>query len=288
MKTMRVLTPLAIAVSAMVGSHQALAGPSGYAPPAPSGPEPVYSAGTGVVRIGASFVDPDDDRGRFDLRDPLFTDDVLGDDFRRPRYRLDDDTTWNFTAGFMPMDHFMIEVGYIGQSDHDLDLRAPVVEVIDAGDTLVVVEDNQDLRLGKLERRSGFAMANWFPVCTESWVQPYIGIGAHYTDFDNHNIRTPVADVLVDFAGASEPFDGRVRYDDDWGWAGQIGVDIMFGRDSNWMANAAVMYLDTEVKADLHYRVDNDNFRSGTAVRALRTDFDFDPWVYNLGIGYRF
>lgn len=288
MKMTRVLTPLAIAVSAAVGSHQALAGPSGYAPPAPSGPDPVYSAGTGVVRIGASFVDPDDDKGHFNFDDPLFVDGIFAEDFDRLGYRLDDDTTWNFTAGFMPADHFMIELGYIGKSEHDLDLRAPVVDVIDVDGGEFAVVGEEKMRLGSLDRWSGFAMANWFPVCTESWVQPYIGVGAHYTEFDNHHIRSPVSDLLVDFAGASVPFDGRVRYEDDWGWAGQIGVDIMFGRDSNWLVNAAAIYLDTEVKADMHYRVDHGDFFADTAVRALRTDFDFDPWVYNLGIGYRF
>lgn len=287
MKMTRILTPLALAVSAVVASHQALAGPSGYAPPPPSGPDPVYSAGTAVFRVGASFVDPDNDRDHFRIDDRFYIDQFQDqyDDYDRLGFRIDDDTSWNFTAGFMPMDHFMLEVGYIGETDHDLDIRSP--DLVDIINDEIVVIDDRDLRLGQLSRWSGFAMANWFPVCTESWVQPYVGIGAHYTDFDNHNVRGRFADFLVDYAGGVTPLDGRVRYDDDWGWAAQAGVDIMFGRDSNWLVNAAVMYLDTDVKADLHYRVDNENFFYDT-VRAIRTDFDLDPWVYNLGIGYRF
>lgn len=280
MKMTRILTPLAVAVSAMVGAQQALAGPSGYAPPA--GPKPLYHAGTAVVRVGASFVDPDDDRGRLFRGDDFFFDEFDGFDNRRLGYRLDDDTSWNFTVGFMPIDHFMVELGYIGQTDHDLDLRHRRFFDNDP------FFNGRRVRLGELERWSGTLMLNWFPVCPESWVQPYVGIGAHYTDFDNHNVRGIAEDFLVEFGGAVDPVDGRVRYEDDWGWGAQAGVDILFGRDSNWLVNAAVMYLDTEVKADLHYRIERGGDFFFDPVRAVRSDFDFDAWVWNLGIGYKF
>jgi opacity protein-like surface antigen len=271
----------------MVGAQQAVAGPSGYTPP--PAPPVVYGAGTTVIRVGASFVDPDDDKGRLRFEDDFFADDIIvPGDRDRLRYRLDDDTTWNFTVGYMPVEHFMVELGYIGKSDHDLDLRARDLEFIEGpgGEVLVFADGRRNLKLGEVSRWSGFGMVNWFPVCPESWVQPYVGIGAHYTSFDNHDVRGVARDFLADFAGALEPVDGRVRYENDWGWGAQLGVDIMFGRDSNWLANAAVMYLDTEADADLHYRIEAERFVN--PIRALRTDFDLDPWVYNLGIGYKF
>lgn len=123
MKPTRVLAPLAAVVSALAGAQQATAGPSGYTPtPAP---KPLYHAGTAVVRVGASFVNPDDKSGRLFDNDDFFIGDFNDFDDRRLGYHIDDDTTWNITAGFMPIDHFMVEVGYIGQSDHDLDLTFP-------------------------------------------------------------------------------------------------------------------------------------------------------------------
>lgn len=130
-------------------------------------------------------------------------------------------------------------------------------------------------------------MFSWFPVCPESWVQPYIGVGGHYTKFDDHRVRANAEDFLIDFGNGAIPTDGRVRYEDDWGWVAQVGIDILFGRDSNWLVNAAVMYLDTEVQADLQYRINDDDF-AVSPVRSVRADFDLDPWIYNLGIGYKF
>ncbi len=112
----RILPTLAIATSALVGVQQALAGPSDYAPAVPSAPPAIYEAGTVMVRVGISYVDPDDDTGkrRYDRNLYPFFDGL--------RYDMDSDTTWNFTLGFMPVDHFSVEIGYIGKSGHDLDL----------------------------------------------------------------------------------------------------------------------------------------------------------------------
>jgi len=268
MKMTRILTPLALAISAVAASS-AMAGGSGYVPAPP--PAGLYTAGTAVVRIGASWVDPDDSSSN--LRYP-----ELFPFFDGSRFELDSDTTWNFSAMFMPADHFGVEFTYTGQSDLDMDLRNLDTYYLDQ-----YSDNNNRLRIGTLESSSGTLMFNWFPVCTESWIQPYIGIGANYTDFDNFNLRENANDYLAivdDGMGIDYP--GRVRVDGGWGWAGQVGVDILFGRDSNWLVNAAVQYLDVQTNVDIHYPVEN------TFVNAIRTDLDVDPWVYNLGIGYKF
>lgn len=271
MEKTRILTPLAIAVSAMVGAQQALAGPSGYVPPAPSAPPAVYEAGTVMLRIGASYIDPDDDTGKWRYDRDLFP---FLDGLR---YELDSETTWNFTAGFMPVDHLSVEFGYIGESEHDLDLTGLQGFFVDEFGVT-------SIRAGSIERRTGTLMVNWFPVCKESWVQPYIGLGGHYTDFDNENYSINANDYLAEVAGAIGP--ARLIVDDDWGWAGQLGVDIMLGRDSNWLVNAAVQYLDMEVQTDLHYPVPG--FFDPVVINAARTEIELDSWVYNLGIGYKF
>lgn len=276
MKMTRILTPLAVAVSAVVGAQQAVAGPSGYTPPMPTGPEPIYHAGTAVVRLGAGYVDPDESDG--DLRNPDIFPEFAGTEFD-----VEDDTTWQWSAMFMPIDHFSVEYGWIGESDHDLEFRR--FGAFDESE----LAPNQ-LRLGSLERTSSTIMVNWFPVCPESWVQPYIGLGGVYTDFDNTTVREPVYLLLEDFADAAPGGNARVAVEDTWGWAGQIGVDVMFGRDSNWLANAALQYHDVETTASVRYIVDGlDNQGDRRQfVNTVRSDLDIDPWVFNLGIGYKF
>ncbi|WKT59296.1 OmpW family outer membrane protein [Microbulbifer thermotolerans] len=273
MKLTRILAPMAIAVAAAVGAEPVLAGPSGYAPPMPSAPPAVYEAGTVMLRIGASYIDLDDDSGKWrydrDLQ-PFF--DGL-------RYDLDGETTWNFSVGFMPIDHMSVELGYIGKAEHDLDLTGLDSDFVqDFGVSKI--------RAGSIDRRSATLMFNWFPVCKESWVQPYVGIGAHYTDYDSVRFRTAANDYLAEVAGAIGP--AKLYLEDDWGWAGQIGIDIMLGRESNWLVNAAVQYLDSDVQTDLHYQAPNFYFSPTTVINAARTDIELDSWVYNLGIGYRF
>ncbi|WP_323843815.1 OmpW/AlkL family protein [Microbulbifer magnicolonia] len=232
-----------------------------------------------MFRVGASFVDPDDD-GNLDFRGyrEFFPDDdfLVDDDFRFG-FDVDDEWTWNFTAGFMPIDHFMVEVGYIGESDHDVKLKGVPV----FNDDLQVI-DRRNVSVGDLERWSGFVNFNWFPVCPESWVQPYVGVGINYSEYDDQNVRVGIDDFLVDFAGGVEPANGRIFYEDDWGWNAQVGIDIMFGRNSSWLVNGAIMYMDAEVEGDLHYNI------GAPFVNAVRSSFDFDPWVYNIGIGYKF
>ncbi|SDZ75470.1 Outer membrane protein W [Microbulbifer marinus] len=228
----------------------------------------VYSAGTVMVRVGASYIEPDDDTGkwRFNRNVYPFLDGL--------RYDIDSETTWNVTAGFMPIDHFSVEVGYIGNSEHDVDLFG-----------LQSPFERDRIKAGDIERRTGLLMFNWFPVCIESWVQPYVGIGGHYTDFDNVRFSFDANDY---FALVSDGIgQARLFVEDTWGWAGQLGVDVMFGRDSNWLVNVAVQYLDVEFDADLHFTVPSE-IDPRLFVNAARTDVEFDPWIYNLGIGYKF
>lgn len=91
----------------------------------------------------------------------------------------------------------------------------------------------------------------------EAQFSPYLGAGVNYTIFYNED---PGA-----FAS--------VKYDDGFGYALQAGAD--FKLDDHWMINADVkkIFLNTDVSIN------------GGAVTA---DVDLDPWIFGLGIGYRF
>jgi outer membrane protein len=87
--------------------------------------------------------------------------------------------------------------------------------------------------------------------------KPYVGAGVNYTHFFNSD------------AGALN----SVKYDDSFGGALQVGVDVPI--QNNWYFNADVkkVYIDTTAKF------------SPSGVRA---DVDIDPWIVGVGVGYKF
>lgn len=89
------------------------------------------------------------------------------------------------------------------------------------------------------------------------WAKPYVGAGVNYTHFYNEK------------GGALS----NVSYEDSFGGALQVGVDVPVG--DGWYFNADVkkIFISTTAKF------------SPSGVRA---DVDIDPWVFGTGVGYRF
>ncbi len=87
--------------------------------------------------------------------------------------------------------------------------------------------------------------------------KPYVGAGINYTIF----------------YGENDPAGMKVKYDNGFGYALQAGVDYML--DEHWMLNLDVkkIYLDTDVSVN-----------NG----AITADVDLNPWVFGVGVGYRF
>lgn len=93
----------------------------------------------------------------------------------------------------------------------------------------------------------------------DSTFQPYVGFGVNYTHFFNEKLQGPLE-------GASLSLDGS------WGFAGEVGADIMLGE--TWFLNGSVRYIDIETDA----KVNGEAF--GTV--------NIDPWVYGVHLGLRF
>jgi len=89
---------------------------------------------------------------------------------------------------------------------------------------------------------------------------PYVGAGLNYTMFYNEK------------SGAAN----SIKYDDGFGYAFQAGFD--YAISGPWSLNVDVkkLFLNTDVTADL-----------GGASPA-KVDVDLDPWVFGVGVGYRF
>ena len=239
----------AVALIAALGATQSLAD---------------YEQGDVIVRIGWGLVDPDDDSDWLRIDNTVYLEDS--------RVYVDDGDSATFTATWMFADHFGLGLLVALPFEHDLDVAG--LPDPDTGGLLGKVE------LGSIEHLPPTLTVQWFPVCKESWVQPYVGFGVNFTTFMDEDISPVAQKYFEDELGALSNAD--LDLDDSWGLAGELGVDIMFGRDSNWLFNAAVWYLDIDTDATIDFRTRGDYFTR------IKTDVDIDPWVYSVGLGYKF
>ncbi len=89
--------------------------------------------------------------------------------------------------------------------------------------------------------------------------RPYVGAGLNYTFF--YDESTPRGTV------------NSINYENNFGYALQAGLD--YGLDDHWGINADIkkLFLSTNVTLN------------GGAITA---DVDLDPWIFGLGVAYRF
>ena len=254
MKMTRVLTPLAIAVAAMVSAQQAAAD--------------MWSDGDYVVRVGASWIDPDDGSDQF----------RISDDFYAADFEVDSDTTWNISGAWLPVEHWGVELMYIGETEHDLDVRG-----IYEGNRTLILDNNY--RVGSFDASYANAFLNWYPLSRDCLGQPYVGIGVNYTDFSDEGLANDFRDAVEDPLLGLGVRDVAYGLGHSWGVTGQVGVDFRFGRDSAFLVNAAVLYIDADTELTTYY---TDAALQGSPRFSVTEDVDFSPWVFNLGVGYSF
>lgn len=105
----------------------------------------------------------------------------------------------------------------------------------------------------------------YFPLGAGSKLQPYVGAGLNYTTFFSEEFKS----------GPSAGGFNDLSLDDSWGLALEAGVDYML--TDRVSLNAAVWYADIDTEASFDV--------AGTPGKV---DVDIDPYVYMLGLGYRF
>lgn len=104
----------------------------------------------------------------------------------------------------------------------------------------------------------------------EGTIRPYIGAGVNYTRF-----------MSVDL-DAGRKLGGNIPLDvdrDSVGLAGQLGVDFKVAK--NWFINLDAKYVNIETTVKVKDSVPG---LGGTKV----TDLKIDPWLFSVGVGYRF
>jgi outer membrane protein len=118
-----------------------------------------------------------------------------------------------------------------------------------------------DVDLGNIKQIPPTLLAQYhFPM--DKW-KPYVGAGVTWFYVTDNNLEVP---------GVGNAIDVRKS---NWGFALQAGVD--YALTKNWYLNADVKYIWVETKL------------TGTAALNNPTvDLKVDPWVYGVGVGYRF
>lgn len=105
----------------------------------------------------------------------------------------------------------------------------------------------------------------YFPLDASSRLQPYVGAGINYTVFFDEDLTSQ-----REAQGFS-----NLELDDSWGFALEAGID--YALTENVLLNATVWYLDIDTTAT-----------ADSAFGKVKVDVDVDPWVYMVGLGYKF
>ena len=172
---------------------------------------------------------------------------------------VDDDTQLSIIPVYMVDSNWGIELLAATPFKHDIEVNeAP----IDAGST---------------KHLPPTLSVQWYPRGAKDGWQPYVGLGVNYTTFFSEKTSSDLDAVLGDVLGATG---SDLDLDDSFGLSVSAGVDIPLGE--NWSLNAGVWYIDIDTTAEVTAK-----FEDGSRAK-VKFDVDIDPWVYNVGIAYRF
>ena len=113
-----------------------------------------------------------------------------------------------------------------------------------------------DLDLGEVSHLPPTLLLQWH-VAPDYFISPYFGAGINYTIFYNSD---PGKDI------------DSISYDNSLGWALQAGTDIFVYK--NLFVNLDLKYIDINTTAEIN--------------NAFHARVDVDPWLFGVGIGYKF
>ena len=161
----------------------------------------------------------------------------------------------------------------------DIIVRAGAITVNPKADSSSVKVDQGPLKgaalgaangkLGTLKHLPPTLSVVYYPLDAKSAFQPYVGAGINYTwIYDEHVGSEASANGFSNF-----------KADNSWGMAFQVGADYML--TDSIMINAQVRYIDIDTRAT----VQNNAVAQGTRAKV---DVDVDPFIYMVGLGYKF
>lgn len=168
---------------------------------------------------------------------------------------LDSDTQLGLAFAYMLTDHIGLELLAATPFQHNVGVKG-----LGAG---------LDGKLGDIKQLPPTLSLQYYPMEASSRFQPYAGIGLNYTMFFDEDLSSN---------RKAQGF-SNLKLKDSVGLAGQLGMDYMI--NDNFLVNAAVWYIDIDTKATI-------DGPTALGVGKTKVDVDVDPWVYMVGVGYKF
>jgi outer membrane protein len=209
-----------------------------------------YEAGNFIVRAGAITVDPNTS---------ATTPELNGAPLYGMKVNVDSDTQLGLTMTYMLTPEIGVELVAATPFTHNIRGNLNSTAYLGTND------------LGSTKQLPPTVNLQYY-FNNSSIFTPYVGAGVNYTMFWDEDAGNTLNHTL----GGNV----SLNLDNSWGLAAEGGVDINMG--SNWLLNAAVLYVDIDTNAT--YTV-----RNGPLAGArVKSDVNLDPWVYMASVGYKF
>ena len=167
---------------------------------------------------------------------------------------LNNDTQLGLNFAYMVTDNIGIELLAATPFKHDVHVKGTGINFVDG-------------KLGSLKHLPPTLSAVYYPLDSKSSFQPYIGAGINYTWFFDEKLSSSAKNSAL----AANSF----KVKNSWGLAAQVGADYML--TDNLMINGQVRYIDIDTDATLN-----------TVAGRTKVNVDVKPWVYMVGLGYKF
>lgn len=167
---------------------------------------------------------------------------------------LDSDTQLGLNFAYMVTDHVGIELLAATPFSHSVGVKGMPGPFAGLNG-----------KLGDIKHLPPTLSAVYYPMQSGSVFQPYVGLGINYTWF---------FDTELTSTAEGKGFNG-LDMKDSWGLAYQVGADYML--TDNIMLNAQVRYIDIDTTGTTHL-----------GATKVKVDVDVDPFVYMVGLGYKF
>jgi outer membrane protein len=168
---------------------------------------------------------------------------------------LDSDTQLGLTLGYMLTEHVGIELLAATPFQHTVGVKGLGADL--------------DGKLADIKQLPPTLSLQYYPLDASSRFQPYAGIGINYTMFFDEDLSS---------TRKAQGF-RNLKMQDSVGLAGQLGMDYML--TDHLLVNAAVWYVDINTKASI-------DGPSALGVGKTKVNVEVDPWVYMVGVGYKF
>ncbi|RMN25964.1 Outer membrane protein W [Pseudomonas cannabina] len=168
---------------------------------------------------------------------------------------LNGDTQLGLTFAYMLTNHVGIELLAATPFNHTVSVKG--------------LGPGLDGKLADVKHLPPTLSLQYYPMEPSSRFQPYAGVGINYTTFFDNDLTSD---------RKNQGF-SNLKLKDSVGLAAQLGMDYMI--TDKVLVNASVWYVDIDTQATV-------DGPSALAVGRTKVDVDIDPWVYMVGVGYKF